>query len=107
MRLVKPTPAPVAPAAPRVDAAANAAADTITITLTLPRKKTLTEAQLNEAQREAGKDALAICDLTGAAIFKDKNVNEIHNDARPEFDGKVVSTVVLKALFDAVAAANR
>ena len=102
MRLNKPTAA--APVVPRVDA--GVPDENVTVTFTLPRKKTLTDEQLHALEAE-GKEVLAVCDLTGKPIFKAKNVNELHNGERPEFDGKTFATDAMKAILDAVEAANR
>lgn len=72
------------------------------VTFTLPKFKAIdTEAALQTTNGN-GVKAVAVCDLSGELIFKAKNVNEICNPSRPEFHGKVISTAVLSAIFEAL-----
>ncbi len=73
-----------------------------TITMEIPVFKTYSEAELRAAATKEKKEVLGQCDITGELIFRKKNANEIHNGERPEFDGRLVSTKFLKALFVAV-----
>ena len=86
-------------AVPSVNAA-TAGDGLIPVTLQLPKFKKLTQAQIEARETEEGKDALAICDVTGEPIFNETNINVINNDGRPELHGKVISTKVLRMLFE-------
>ena len=72
-----------------------------TITLHIPDYVEITDEERAKAEEKNGP-ALARCDATGKLIHNEKNVNEIHNEARPEFAGLVLSTKVLAPLMAAL-----
>lgn len=76
------------------------------ITIALPEYVEMTEERRRELEENKDQEMLAICDVTGEPIFKAKNVNEIHNGEREEFDGLTVSTKFLKELLAQVAASK-
>lgn len=69
------------------------------VTLELPEFKKLTQAQIDQIEEEEGKEMVAICDVSGEPIFLKENANVIKSD-RPELDGKVICTRVLKKFLE-------
>ena len=90
-----------AQAAPTVDIAQNPEGGRV-VTLNIPDYVEVTDEERAEAEHRKGSVALARCDATGKLIHKEKNVNEIQNAEREEFNGLVLSTEVLKPLMEAL-----
>ncbi len=93
--------AAAAPAPVEVNVATNATTGQRTVTISLPAFQQFTDEQKRAMESDA-KPPQAYCDLTGVAIRNRKNVNEIRNDDRPEFNGKIISTTVLKQILEAL-----
>lgn len=72
------------------------------LTIEIPPFRQITDKDRRDAQLKLGKEAAAMCDVTGQLIFDEKNVTTLKNALRPEFDGKTISTKFLRELFDQI-----
>ena len=63
------------------------------------KKNVVIPTDLSSVRNGKGENPVAFCDLTGEPIYNEKNVNEVGNSERPEYNGKVLSTKIMKALF--------
>lgn len=70
------------------------------VTMVLPARIEYTDEQLAQIERTEGSRVKAYCDISGEAICHEKNINEIKNPHRDNFDGKIISTRVLKHIME-------
>ncbi len=70
------------------------------VTFTLPAKKEYTPEMIDALAAKEGQVLKAYCDISGEPIFHDKNVNEVKNPLREEFNNLTMSSRVMKALLE-------